>query len=246
MKRWLKANRGLLVLLLGLGIFRTAIADWNPVPSGSMRPTILEGDVVFVNRLAYDLKVPLTTRSLARLGEPRRGDIVTFSSPADGVRLIKRVVATPGDVVEIRNRVLFINGSAAEYTDVAVVEEPLAREVRVAAIRATENVAGRRSTVQFLPRQGHQPSFGPVTVAPDGSWSFTQPTHLPDGTYYPVLSVTTNGVSTPSNLTPLGAAGTVQAPWAGRFCEAARKSLIRPSVVCSCRLLPTPRPAKLM
>ena len=42
----------------------------------------------------------------------------------------------------------------------------------------------------------------PVTVAPDGSWSFTQPTHLPDGTYYPVLSVTTNGVSTPSNLTP--------------------------------------------
>ncbi|MDP2022390.1 MAG: signal peptidase I, partial [Hydrogenophaga sp.] len=83
MKQWLRDNRGFLVLLLCFGVFRTAIADWNPVPSGSMRPTILEGDVVLVNRLAYDLKMPLTDVSLARLGEPQRGDIVTFSSPTD-------------------------------------------------------------------------------------------------------------------------------------------------------------------
>ena len=66
-----------------------------------MRPTILEGDVVLVNRIAYDLKLPLTDIAIARLGEPKRGEVLTFTSPADGVRLIKRLVALPGDVVEM-------------------------------------------------------------------------------------------------------------------------------------------------
>ena len=89
MGKWLKANRGLVVFLLCLGVFRTAVADWNPVPTASMRPTIVEGDVVLVNRLAYDLKLPFTDIILARLGEPRRGDIVTFASPRDGTRFAR-------------------------------------------------------------------------------------------------------------------------------------------------------------
>ena len=48
---WIKSNRWFIVLLLCFGVFRTAVADWNPIPSGSMRPTLLEGDVVLVNRL---------------------------------------------------------------------------------------------------------------------------------------------------------------------------------------------------
>jgi signal peptidase I len=81
MARWLSRNKGFVVFVLSLGVFRTAIADWNPIPSGSMRPTLLEGDVVFVNRLAYNIKLPLTDIVVAPLGDPRRGDIVTFSSP---------------------------------------------------------------------------------------------------------------------------------------------------------------------
>ncbi|MBW8722139.1 MAG: signal peptidase I, partial [Polaromonas sp.] len=96
MKSWIRQNRNFLVFLLLFGLFRTAIADWNPIPSGSMRPNLLEGDVVFVNRLAYNVKVPLTDTVLARTADPRRGDVVTFSSPLDGVRLIKRLVAVPG------------------------------------------------------------------------------------------------------------------------------------------------------
>jgi signal peptidase I len=96
MRNWLKDNRGFIAFLLCLGFFRLAIADWNPVPSGSMRPTLLEGDVVLVNRLAYDFKLPLSDTALLRLGEPQRGDVITFSSPKDGVRLIKRLVALPG------------------------------------------------------------------------------------------------------------------------------------------------------
>lgn len=167
MKKWLKDNRGLLVFIICLGLFRTAIADWNPVPTGSMRPTILEGDVVLVNRLAYDLKVPLTDFSLVRLGDPQRGDIVTFSSPKDGTRLIKRLVALPGDVVELRNNRLFINQQAAEYSDMTEFREPIGYGRFVNATRVTENLDGSRRSVQFLPVLEDKSNFGPVIVPAD-------------------------------------------------------------------------------
>lgn len=164
MQHWLRDNRGFLIFLLCLGVFRTAVADWNPIPSGSMRPTILEGDVVLVNRLAYDLKVPLTDVSLAQLGEPQRGDIVTFISPTDGVRLIKRLVAVPGDVVEMKNEALFINHVAATYSDQSQVVEPIAPGIAAQATRATERFDGKTRTVQFLSGVNARRNFGPVVV----------------------------------------------------------------------------------
>src|SRR5437868_3012946 len=116
MKKIIRENKGFIAFLLMLGVFRTAIADWNPIPSASMHPNLLEGDVVFVNRLAYDLKVPLTDIAVSHLGEPQRGDVVTFFSPKDRTRLIKRVAALPGDRVEIRGEHLTINGKASEYS----------------------------------------------------------------------------------------------------------------------------------
>src|SRR3954467_3698458 len=87
----------LAVIILVLTSFRSAIADWNIVPTGSMNPTIIEGDRIFVNKLAYGLKVPFTTWHLAHWDAPARGEIVVFNSPTDGTRLVKRVVALPGD-----------------------------------------------------------------------------------------------------------------------------------------------------
>jgi signal peptidase I len=167
MRHWLKSNRGFLVFLLCLGFFRTAVADWNPIPTGSMRPTLLQGDVVLVNRLAYDAKLPLSQHSLARLGEPQRGDVVTFSSPKDGTRLIKRIVAVPGDVVEMRDDVLIVNGQAGEYAERTPATEPLAPGVEVPALRAQERLAGRQHPVQFLPGAGGRRSFAPLVVPPD-------------------------------------------------------------------------------
>jgi signal peptidase I len=167
MRTWLKNNRGLLIFLLCFGFFRTAIADWNPVPSGSMRPTILEGDVVLVNRLAYDLRVPFTDISLRRLGDPRRGDIVTFSSPRDGTRLIKRVVAVPGDLIQMRAEVLYVNGTPAEYSHFSAAREHLGEGLDVAATRATERIGGSNRRVQFLPGVGARRSFGPLVVPAD-------------------------------------------------------------------------------
>lgn len=166
MKRWLRENRGFLIFLLCFGFFRTALADWNPIPSASMRPTLLEGDVVLVNRLAYDFKVPLTDISLARLGQPRRGDVITFTSPQDGTRLIKRLVGLPGDTVELRDDRLFVNGAPALYSDAVEVTEPIGTH-SVQAVRATEHLGNRAYAVQFLPAVAARRNYGPVTVPQD-------------------------------------------------------------------------------
>jgi len=108
--------RTLIIFLTVMVLFRSAIADWNQVPTGSMKPTILEGDRVVVNKLAYDLKVPFTTWHLAQWNDPSRGEIVTFYSPADEQLLIKRVIGVPGDVVKMRNNQLYINEEAAIYS----------------------------------------------------------------------------------------------------------------------------------
>src|ERR1700728_265531 len=108
-KVW-RESKSLLLMLFILTAVRSAIADWNDVPTGSMNPTIVQGDRVFVNKLAYDLKVPFTTWHLAQWSNPKRGDIVVFYSPVDGTRLVKRVIGLPGDRIEQDNDHLLING----------------------------------------------------------------------------------------------------------------------------------------
>ncbi|MCD2519414.1 signal peptidase I [Massilia sp. G4R7] len=166
MRSFLRANKGFLAFLLLFGVFRTAVADWNPIPSSSMRPNLLEGDVVFVNRLAYNVKLPLTDVVVARTGEPRRGDVVTFTSPADGTRLIKRVLALPGDRVEMRNERLSINGVPSDYTPQETAQE-MAAEGVTEAQRFLEVVDGRSHRIQIMPRRAVPRDFGPVTVPPD-------------------------------------------------------------------------------
>ena len=169
MNKWIGNNRGVLVFFLLFGFFRTAIADWNPIPSGSMRPTIHEGDVVFVNRLAYNLKVPLTNLVVARLGEPQRGDIVTFFSPKNGIRLIKRVVGLPGDTVEMRDKVVIVNGHAASYTPIGTAVEQLGGGIKADALRMDENTGQGEHVVQWLPAFGDSANnnFGPLLIPPD-------------------------------------------------------------------------------
>src|SRR3954463_9637180 len=125
-RKWLHGNAKFLAFVLLFGVFRTAIADWNPIPSASMHPNLLEGDVVFVNRLAFNVKLPLTDVIVAHTGDPKRGDIVTFSSPEDGTRLIKRVIGVPGDTIEMRGKRFAVTGVGASYEALGPAEEPLA------------------------------------------------------------------------------------------------------------------------
>jgi signal peptidase I len=167
MKNWFKENRGFLVFLVCFGFFRTAIADWNPIPSGSMRPNLLEGDVVLVDRLAYDFKLPLTDIVVTHIADPKRGDIVTFSSPKDGTRLIKRIVALPGDVVQMRDDALFVNGKAADYSEPEMLAEPSELGGLVRALRQTETIGADQRRVQWLEGVPAMRTFGPLTVPAD-------------------------------------------------------------------------------
>ncbi len=97
---WKEWIRPLALPLLFIAAAKSAFADINFVPSGSMEPTIVPGDVVWVNKLAYDLRVPFTFQRLARWSDPARGDIVVCFKPVEGTRLVKRVVAVPGDTLD--------------------------------------------------------------------------------------------------------------------------------------------------
>src|SRR5688572_4468435 len=111
-RNWIKP---VVIVLLILSMFRSAVADWNVVPSGSMKPTLLVGDRILVNKLAYDLKVPFLGWRLAHWADPQRGDVVVFFSPLDGTRMVKRVIALPGDRVELVDNRLWVNGEPARY-----------------------------------------------------------------------------------------------------------------------------------
>jgi signal peptidase I len=141
-----------------LAPLRSAVADWNDVPSGSMTPTILVGDRIFVNKLAYDLKVPFTTWHLATWADPQRGDIIVFRSPHDGTRLVKRVVGVPGDQIELRNDHLLINGQLASYASLRAESQP--------TFVVDETVSGKTHEVMIDPQLPAMRSFGPTQVPP--------------------------------------------------------------------------------
>jgi signal peptidase I len=107
--RWLRQNLGFILFMLGLLAARSSFADHYVVPSGSMEPTLLPGDRVLVDKRAYGVRIPFTLVRLTAGDAPNRGDVVVFDSPADGTRLIKRIVAVGGDLLEVRGGHVFIN-----------------------------------------------------------------------------------------------------------------------------------------
>lgn len=111
-------------LLLVL-VIRSSLLEAFKIPSESMVPTLLIGDQLFVNKLAYGLRVPFTDwigekpLYFFRTKEPQRGDIIVFKYPVDpDIYFIKRIVAIPGDTVEMKNKVVLINGKPFERSDI--------------------------------------------------------------------------------------------------------------------------------
>jgi signal peptidase I len=166
-KEWWKTLAVIVFIIIPL---KSSIADWNWVPSGSMNPTILEGDLVYVNKLAYDLRFPLTFYRLAKWSQPQRGDIVICFSPEDKTRLVKRIIGLPGDTIEMRENVLFVNGEALKYskTDIDYADR-LQAALRKSSVFATEDLVGYKHTVMSVPAVKAKRSFGPVT-APQNSF----------------------------------------------------------------------------
>ncbi len=155
-----------LAMLLVISSLRSALADWNDVPTGSMKPTIEEGDRVVVNKLAYDLKIPFTTIEIAKWSDPRRGDIVVLFSPKDGTRLVKRVIAVPGDRIEMRDNQLLVNGVAASYKPIGVGYDSEQGTTQL----LEETLNGRTHKVMFTPGYGGPARWIDAQIVPEGKY----------------------------------------------------------------------------
>lgn len=158
LKLW-KENRTFILFILLMFIFRSAIADWNQVPTGSMKPTILIGDRILVNKMAYDIRIPFTHISLYKLSDPKRGDIIIFDSAVSGKRLVKRVVGLPGDVVALDHNVLIIDGEKLSYQ---------VESVSSAGMDEMEDLFGVEHLIRIHKNyQSRLSSFAPVVVPQD-------------------------------------------------------------------------------
>lgn len=92
-------------------VLRTFIVEAFKIPSGSMEHTLLVGDFLLVNKLAYGAEIPFTHKRLPALREPTLGDVIVFESPEDATKTyVKRLVGVPGDTLEMKEGVLLRNG----------------------------------------------------------------------------------------------------------------------------------------
>jgi signal peptidase I len=162
-----QANRSLVFFIALMFVFRSAVADWNYVPSSSMNPTLVQGDRVVVNKLAYSLRVPFTLLEILRWSSPTRGDVITFDSPKDELNLIKRVVAVAGDMIEMKDNVLFINSQEIKR-ELLDVERVMPTEFGPMKAEVSKETNGNVSyEVARLPKANYSKQFTPVVV-PEG------------------------------------------------------------------------------
>ena len=141
MRTFFKNNLGIICLLAGMAFFRTAVADWSPVPSPSMEPTIYAGDVVLVNKLILGPAVPFTHSRLFSLGKPERGDIITFYPPGIDDQYVKRVIGVPGDTISTDGLRLRVNGQLLALGEIELDESSL-------VVTGIESIDGRTHGVK--------------------------------------------------------------------------------------------------
>ena len=148
--RWITEFIVIVIIVL---LIRTFVAQAYNIPSGSMKPTLLVGDFILVNKLVY------------RFSEPQRGDIVVFKYPIDpNIDFIKRIIALPGEEVEVRNNQVFINGKPLPLIEVGRGEENGVRKVIYEEVLPE----GIKHKVQFYEDfPFSKRDFGPVVVPPN-------------------------------------------------------------------------------
>ena len=132
-------------------VARTSLADHYVVPSGSMEPTVEVGDRILVDKLAFGVRLPIADRYLVALADPRPGDVVVLGSPENGITLLKRVVAGPGDMVTVRGGHVDLNGTSVRVTPTGSGD--------------LEYLGATPHSLRII--DGGGPDFGPVRVPAD-------------------------------------------------------------------------------
>ncbi len=139
----LRENVEAILIAIVIALFiRTFVVQAFKIPSGSMKPTLQIGDHILVNKFSYGIKIPYIGKVIFPVGDPQHGDIVVFKFPVDPRKdFIKRVIGAGGDVVEIQDKTVYVNGKPLNH-DVGVYTDP-------------RTIAGSLK---------HRDNFGPITV----------------------------------------------------------------------------------
>jgi len=147
-----------IAILLALFI-RTFVIQAFKIPSGSMKPTLIIGDHLLVNKFIYGIRIPIIDRYLIQFNKPKRGDILVFKWPKDESKdFIKRVIGIEGDIIEIKNDILYVNGEKVETVYVAKYNDNDISE----ADRYEEFLGENKHYI--LDQYVKYEDFGPVTV----------------------------------------------------------------------------------
>lgn len=161
-------SRSFFPIILIVLLLRSFVVEPFRIPSGSMLPTLLVGDFILVNKFAYGLRLPVLHTRFVDLGEPQRGDVAVFRYPVDpATDFIKRIVGLPGDVIEYRDKRLFVNG------------EPVRLESRGVYTTRTGSRAGyARRFTEALGEVEHDILIRPEIPPANGRYV------VPDGHYF--------------------------------------------------------------
>jgi signal peptidase I len=122
--KFVEYAEAIIIAILVAFFIRTFIVQAFKIPSGSMKPTLLIGDHILVNKFIYGVKIPFIRKNLISISEPKRGDVIVFIYPEDRSKdFIKRVIGVGGDTIEIRNKKIFLNGLPFQDTHGVYVDD---------------------------------------------------------------------------------------------------------------------------
>jgi signal peptidase I len=156
--------RSFFPILLVVLLIRSFLFEPFRIPSASMLPTLLVGDLIFVNKFAYGLRLPVLNNEILELGDPQRGDVVVFRLPADpSTNYIKRLVGLPGDRITYVNRQIFVNGQAMAVSEIVNYDGP----EQPGSLIAREQLGDIEHEVLYIP--GGRSAEG-TFVVPDGHY----------------------------------------------------------------------------
>jgi signal peptidase I len=174
------------VLFLVL-ILRSFLVEPFRIPSGSMKPTLLEGDLIVVNKFSYGIRLPITGTKLIAIGNPKRGDIIVFRH-FDNKDLIKRVVGLPGDRIQYIDGNLYINGKQIENQSLGSVLDLDVNGIRSKLIEKTEQLDGIKHQIYLNPLVRENYKYSDIIIPQDSYFVMgDNRNHSQDSRYWGVV-----------------------------------------------------------